>query len=126
MMLWASFLASLLGQVSRSLSTSVVEFGCGGGLRLHRTTYCDAFGEIIVATFDFEQHAALTVVMDVGFLTGVDPVMRARQTPHLAFDFVFPLLERRAFAAWRRLLPQVLWRLRAGACGQLLRQVVQR
>jgi hypothetical protein len=24
------------------------------------------------------------------------------------------------------LLPQVLWRLRAGACGQLLRQVVQR
>ena len=113
-----AFLAGLLGEDRPLLfDERLIELGRGRRLRLHgRDVHGDALGQLVVAAFDLEQHAALGVVMHVAAGRRID-AMNARQPKHLAhlaFDLVLPLLQRRALAARRRLLPQLFRRLCAG------------
>ena len=126
-----SGLPSLLGLLGEDRTFFVderfVELGGRGRFRLHgRDVHGDAFGQVVVAAFDFEQHAALAVVMDIaaGWRVDADDASEPQDFAHLAFDFVFPLLERHALAAGRWLLPEFFWRFRTGAGGELLRQIV--
>ena len=62
-----AFLAGLLGEdFAFFVDQRLVEIGRRRRLRLHGgDVHGDALGQFVVAAFDFEQHAALAVVVDV-------------------------------------------------------------